>query len=188
MQFPIEALFFLLLLAVSVAIARSKDLFSAAMLLGVFSFLSASLFTFMDAVDVAITEASVGAGVSTVLILGGLLLTDTQERQQPTRLLPFVVVGLTGAALIYGTLDMPLYGDPMAPIHHHVANEYVSEEALRFGIPNVVTAVLASWRGYDTLGETSVVLTAATGVMALLGGVFRGRKQDPSKGTEGGEA
>ncbi len=188
MQLPVEALLFVLLLAVAVVVTRLKDLFAAAMLLGMFSLVSAGLFTLMDAVDVAFTEASVGAGISTVLILGALALTDSRERQQRVRLLPFLVVTLTGAALIYGTLDMPPYGDPMAPIHHHVADGYIGDEAARFGLPNIVTAVLASWRGYDTFGETTVIFTAGVGVMALLGGMAGRRRQQQAAAAEEGEA
>lgn len=185
----IEILLFVLLLITAVTIAALNDLFAAAMLSGIFSLLCASLFTLMDAVDVAFTEAAVGAGISTVLMLGALALTGSREYQQPTRLGPFVVVFLTGAMLIYGTLDMPAYGDPQAPIHHHVADRYIADQSENFGLPNIVTAVLASYRGFDTLGETAVIFTAAVGVMALLLGRRRRREEpqedSPSEGNEG---
>ncbi len=165
---PIELLLFCFLLVTAVVISRLGDLFAAAMLTGMFSLLSAGLFVLNDAVDVAFTEAAVGAGVSTVLLLGTLSLTQSRERPRPLRLLPLVVVLLTGAALFVGTLDMPGYGDPRAPVHQHVAPGYIAGTETEFGIPNIVTAVLASYRGYDTLGETTVVVTAAVGVMALL--------------------
>jgi multicomponent Na+:H+ antiporter subunit B len=79
---------------------------------------------------------------------------------------------VTGAALFYGTLDMPNYGDPDAPANKHVAPRYIEESGREIGVPNIVTSVLASYRGYDTLGETVVIFTAAIGVMILLG---RGR-------------
>jgi len=165
---PIEVVLFAFLLVIAVVVAGMRDLFAAAMLTGIFSLLSAGLFTLMDAVDVAFTEAAVGAGVSTVLLLGTLALSDREERQRPLRLMPFLVVGVTGAALLVGTLDMPHYGDPAAPIHQHVAPEYIVGTEREFGLPNIVTAVLASYRGYDTLGETAVIFTAAVGVMLLL--------------------
>ena len=165
---PTEFLLFAFLVVTAVAIARLRYLFSAAMLTGMFSLLSAGLFTLMDAVDVAFTEAAVGAGVSTILLLGTLSLTSHEERQRPTRILPFVIVLLTGAALFVGTLDMPAYGDPQAPIHLYLESDYVSGTQAEFGIPNIVTAVLASYRGYDTLGETAVIFTAAVGILALL--------------------
>lgn len=172
----IHLVLFTLLATVALAIIRLHDLFAAVMLAGVFSLLSAALFTVMDAVDVAFTEAAVGAGISTVLMIGALALTGSREHQQPTRLGPFVVVLLTGAMLIYGTLDMPAYGDPLAPIHHHLAPEYIAGATTEIGIPNIVTAVLASYRGFDTLGETAVIFTAGVGVMALLLG--RRKRQD----------
>ena len=82
--------------------------------------------------------------------------------------MPFIVVIITGTALIFSTLDMPHYGDPAAPIHHHVAPEYIEGTRTEFGLPNIVTAVLASYRGYDTLGETGVIFTAVVGVLLLL--------------------
>ena len=155
----------------AIAIARIHDLFAVVMLTGIFSLLGAATYVVMDAVDVAFTEAAVGAGASTVLMLGTLALTTKEERPAPAKniLGAFVVVALTGIVLIYGTLDMPMYGDPIAPIHHHVANHYLTESTSEVGLPNVVTAVLASYRSYDTLGETFVIFTAAAGVLAILG-------------------
>ena len=83
---------------------------------------------------------------------------------------------MTGAVLIYSTFDMPDYGDPNAPINRHVAPVYLRDSERQTGVPNVVTAVLASYRGYDTLGETTVIFTAACGVLVLLGRNGRRRR------------
>ena len=116
MNVPIEALLFPLLIVTAITVARLRDLFAAAMMTGIFSLLSAGLFTLMDAVDVAFTEAAVGAGITTVLMLGTLARTGRKERQQPLRPMPLLIVLVIGTALVYGTLDMPGYGDPDAPI------------------------------------------------------------------------
>ena len=168
----IHIVLFTFLAVIAVAIIRLRDLFAAVMLMGIFSLLSASLFTVMDAVDVAFTEASVGAGISTLLMLAALALTNQLENPVHSRSRPLalVVVAITGAALIYGTMDMPRYGDPDAPIHHHVAPRYIERTDDEIGVPNMVTAVLASYRGYDTWGETTVIFTACVGVLLLLGG------------------
>lgn len=173
-----------LLVATAVAIIVLRDLFAAVMLSGIFSLLSASLFVVMDAVDVAFTEAAVGAGIATVLMLGTLTQTPTRERPAPRlNWSALVVVVLTGTALVIGTLDMPGYGDPAAPIHQHVAPEYIEQNVGKLSgrsetgddfhghVPNMVTAILASYRGYDTLGELAVIFTAGVGVMLLLSGV-----------------
>ncbi len=154
----------------AVAIIVLRDLFAVVMLSGIYSLLSAALFVSLEAVDVAFTEAAVGAGISTVLMIVTLAMVGRVER--PTRrgtLLPLMVVTLTGAALVYGTLDLPPFGDPSAPIHVHVAPRYLDQAASEVGVPNRVTAVLASYRAYDTLGETAVVFTAGIGVLAMLG-------------------
>ncbi len=171
-----------LLLAVALTIIILRDLFASAMLSGIFSLISAGLFTVMDAVDVAFTEAAVGAGISTVLMLSALLLTSSREKHGTSRLqpLPLLVVVLTGGALIYGTLDMPLYGDPEAPVHQHVGTTYLERTPHDIGVPNVVTAVLASYRGYDTLGETTVVFIAGTGVLLLLKRPHGGKQKEAS--------
>jgi multicomponent Na+:H+ antiporter subunit B len=161
-------------------IVRMHRLFAVVMLGGIYSLMAATMFVVLDAVDVAFTEAAVGAGISTVLLLGALALMKNEEKAAPQhRLLSLLVVGATGVALIYGTLDMPPYGDPNAPIHKHVAPTYIADSEKKTTVPNVVTAVLASYRGYDTLGEVTVIFTAGVGVMLLLGRLRRRRKGEP---------
>ncbi|MFA9459308.1 DUF4040 domain-containing protein [Thiohalorhabdus methylotrophus] len=168
-----------LLAVTAVAVLRLRNLFGVVMLFGIYSLLSAGLFVVLDAVDVAFTEAAVGAGISTVLMLGTLALVGSSDRAPSHRpLLPLVVVTLTGAALLYGTLDMPRFGQPDAPIQEHVAPRYLEQSGEEIAVPNVVTAVLASYRGYDTLGEVAVIFTAGTGVLILLGRRRRREEED----------
>ncbi len=162
----------------ALALVWLRNLFAVVMLAGVFSLVAAVLYVQLDAVDVAFTEAAVGAGITTVLLLGTLALTTSEEKAAPRKTLaPFLLVVATGAVLIYGTLDMPRYGDPNAPIHHHVAPYYLERTGPDTGLPNVVTAVLASYRGYDTLGEVTVIFTAAVGVLILIGRSRRPKKK-----------
>lgn len=160
----------------AIVVVRMQRLFAVVMLFGIYSLLSAMIFVVLDAVDVAFTEAAVGAGISTVLMLATLVTTGRHEK--PSRhhpLLPLAVVTLTGAGLIWGTLDMPGFGNPDDPVHHHVADRYIKESPQEIGIPNMVTSVLASYRGYDTMGEVIVVFTALVGVVSLIG-IRRSRK------------
>ncbi len=160
----------LVLLATAFALVVIRNLFAVVMLSGIFSLTAAVLYVVWDAVDVAFTEASVGAGISTVLMLATLALTHPEERARHRfKLVPFLVVVATGAFFILGTLDMPRFGDPDAPIHNHVADVYIQQSGEQVGPPNIVTSVLASYRGYDTLGETTVIFTAAAGVITIIG-------------------
>ena len=170
-----------MLVVTAIAVVRISSLFAVAMFSGIFSLLSALLFVALDAVDVAFTEAAVGAGISTVLVLGTLALTSRHVK--PTNrspVIPLFVVFVTGAALIYGTLDMPNFGSPDAPAQTHVYPDYIERSQHEIGVPNIVTAILASYRGYDTLGETAVVFTAGIGVLLLISGL-RHRREDENE-------
>ena len=157
------------------ALIFQRNLFSVVVLAGIYSFLMATVLVALDAVDVAMTEASVGAGISTVLLLGALYLCGGEEAKPLSRpWLPLAVTLVMVGTLVYGTLRLPAFSDPQAPIHTHVVPRYLEQGPKETGVPNVVTAVLASYRGYDTLGETVVVFTAGIGVIALL----RRRRRD----------
>ena len=172
-----------LLAVVTIAIVRQRSLFGVVILASIYSFLMASVLIVLDAVDVAMTEASVGAGVSTVLLLATLHLVKTTEmkRVRPN-LLPLLVSLGTGAALVWGTLVLPPFGTPDAVIHKHVAPRYLADSIKDTNVPNVVTSVLADYRGYDTLGETTVIFTAGIGVMLLLRKARRrGRRDDDAE-------
>ena len=158
-----------LLVITAVAIVRTRNLFVAVMLMGIASLLIAANFFILDAADVALTEAAIGAGISTVLFLSALALTSERERSGSSRrALSFGVVGVLALILIYATFDKPRFGDPDAPVQTHIAPWYLDATREQIDIPNVVTAVLGSFRGYDTLGEVFVVLTAGIGVLFLL--------------------
>ena len=92
-----------LLVVVAFAIVRMRSLFAIVMLQGVYSLVSAAWFVSLDAVDVAFTEAAVGAGVSTVLMLSAMLLADRNSTPVPMRRQfgALVVVLVAGAAMLY---------------------------------------------------------------------------------------
>ncbi|MEW5965276.1 MAG: DUF4040 domain-containing protein [Pseudomonadota bacterium] len=170
-----------ILAVITLAIIPQRNLFGVIMLSSAYSFVMASVLIVLDAVDVAMTEASVGAGVSTVVLLAALHLTGGQEYPRPrTALLPMFVATVTGAALIWGTYSLPGFGSPDKVIHTHTVPRYIAESASHAMPPNIVTAVLADFRGYDTLGETTVIFTAGIGVLLLLKG--RRRKANDASG------
>lgn len=170
------------LVVVALDLARLRDLFAAAMLTGFFSLLCAVYYTIVDAVDVAFTEAAVGAGLSTVLMLGALSLLDerVETGRVRNRIGALSAALAVAAMMLYATPDMPAYGDPTSPVNQpdRPAWRYVHQSGKEIGVPNIVTSVLASYRGYDTLGETNVIFTAGLAVYALLAGVRRKRGQD----------
>ncbi|MGW0733921.1 DUF4040 domain-containing protein [Streptomyces sp. NPDC002851] len=171
-----------MLTATAVAITRLRALYEATMLAALFSLVTASLFVLLDAVDVAFTEAAVGVGISTVLLLSVLALTRSREAVTPRRrrLPGAVAVVLLGATLGYAALDLPEFGAADSPVQRHpVTDVYLHRSQEDIGIPNTVTAVLASYRGLDTLGELVVVFTAGLAVLSLLGPPARPERTRP---------
>jgi multicomponent Na+:H+ antiporter subunit B len=241
--FPVDLLLLALVVVIGVATIRARNLLASTLLLGVYSLLMALVWTNMFAMDVAFTEAAVGAGISTVLLLGTLIVVGREER--PSRGphgAALLVTILTGAALLYGTTDMPAFGDPNAPVHTDaVGRKYIAQEVGKvhpvahhhddthhdeahhdeahhdgadhsaddhepdtsapaehhggsseihvdpaqdahhgdYGthVPNLVTAVLAAYRGYDTMFETAVIFTAGVCLIVLL----RDRRSPPKE-------
>lgn len=164
------------LVILGIAIIRLGSLFAAVMLTGIFSLVAASLYVSMDAVDVAFTEAAVGGGIATLLFLSTIALTTSQEKSKEKVSMPaLIIVLLTGTFLMFGVSDIPKFGDSSAPAHQYLSDRYVNKSPNEIGVPNMVTSVLASYRGYDTMGEVTVIFTAGIAVLMLLGRGFRGR-------------
>ncbi len=170
-----------------IGIIRAHNLFAVVMLGGVYSFLMATVLVILDAVDVSMTEAAVGAGISSVLLLAVLHLVRMREAPlRHTPVIPMIVCLLTGGALVYGTVDLPPFGEAGGPQNQHVAPYYIENAEHETHSPNIVTAVLASYRGYDTLGEVTVIFTAGIGVLVLL--AARRRREDDEDEQKGGAA
>lgn len=159
----------LTLLAVTlIGVAFSRQLFGVVVMMAIYSFLIATVMLVLDAVDVAMTEAAVGAGISTVLLLATLHLTKSREITPPRNVvIPLFVAVVTAGALVFGTADLPPFGDETTP-PQAMGPDYIERTEEDIHIPNVVTAVLASYRGFDTLGEVVVVFTAGIAVLILL--------------------
>jgi multicomponent Na+:H+ antiporter subunit B len=114
----LDFVLFSILAVTAVGVVVLRHLFAVVMLGGVFSLVTAGLFVVLDAPDVAFTEAAVGAGVVTVLLLGAIALTTRREKPATSSVaVPLTVCIITGLVLIYGTLDLPRFGAPDAPIH-----------------------------------------------------------------------
>lgn len=95
------------------------------------------------------------------------------------------LLACAAAGLLFGAaaLEFPPVGDPHAPAHLHVAPRYIAQGFQETGSPNLVTAVLADYRGFDTLGETTVIFTAGMACWLIFGGRpgFLGTRRRPAR-------
>lgn len=199
----IDLFLLILLVLCALAVVEAEDILGATIIFGAYSLIMAIVWVRLNAVDVAFTEATVGAGITTVLLIAALARTQRREDcstgiKTPSdsevddkksmgkpfltlQILSIFIVVVTGAVLIYGTIDMPDFGDPAGPANHHVAADYIENAYKDTKSLNVVTAILASYRGFDTLGETAVIFTAGLSVILILR-----RKKRERKGGEDG--
>ena len=164
----INAFLVTVMLAIGIALLRTRTLIFTVVLTSAYSLVAALMFITLDAVDVAFTEASVGAGISTILFLAAMAYLPKEEENINSQILPALTCILLGGILIWCSYDLPEIGLLSSPVHQHIVPDYILGSRDDIGIPNIVTSVLASYRGYDTFGETIVVFTAGVAVLVLL--------------------
>lgn len=165
----INAFLVTLMLGIAISLLRTRSVIFTVILTSAYSLIAALMFITLDAVDVAFTEASVGAGISTILFLAAMAyLPKEEEKNLSNQFVPALSCIILGAVLIWCSFDLPEIGIASAPIHLNLAPDYILGSKNDIGIPNIVTSILASYRGYDTFGETIVIFTAGIAVLALL--------------------
>ncbi len=172
MILSIEILLLILVVILAFVSLWIRDLISAVVVFGAYSFLMCLIWTGMGAVDVAFTEAAVGAGVSTVFFIAVLFNTTRRIRFNPldlsSKIFATFLCATVGYLLFLGISDLPQWGDPYSPVNTKVSGYYVESAYEDTKVPNLVTAVLADYRAFDTMFETCVVFIAVLGIFMLL--------------------
>ncbi|WP_101296745.1 DUF4040 domain-containing protein [Halegenticoccus soli] len=169
---PLQAAILAFVLGCALVAAVLRDVLGVIIASAAYSLGIAVLWVILRAPDVALTEAAVGAGVTTLLFL--LTIAKTVRPSDERRLeLPSprtAVVVLAFVAVLAATVPaMPAIGSPDAPVVDSRVTEYYLENAYeQTEVKNVVTAVLAAYRGFDTLGEAVVVFAAGVAVLLVL--------------------
>lgn len=168
---PLDLIVFMVLIATAILALVVRDLLAAVALLSVYSLMAAVLFAGVLAIDVALVEAALGAGLTGVLFIVAILATTRHSDPHPDHRRRWVVVPvIVGfvALMLFASVDLPDRGDPDAPAQTGLATEFLSRSLEETNTPNVVTAILADYRSLDTLGETLVILTAALAASLVL--------------------
>lgn len=161
----------LLLIGVCFRLIVSKNLTESILLMSAFSLIIAICYLFMDAPDVAMTETALGACLSTCVLLNlvKIIGNENYKSVSKTRFLFAVILCMILLLLLtMASLELPLYGHPDTEVQLHLTKYYIENTKNDVGIPSIVAAILGSYRGYDTLGETSVILIAGIAVVLIL--------------------
>jgi multicomponent Na+:H+ antiporter subunit B len=170
---PVVTVLLALVLGTAVTAALARDLLVATVVFGAYSLGLAILWVVFRAPDVGLTEAAVGAGVTTSLFLAAIAKT-TLSRSGPAfdrpRSPAALLVGAAVVVALGATVPaLPAVGDPDAPAFADgAAAAYYLSNTADLGIDNVVTAVLVVFRGFDTFGEVAVVFAAGVAVLVVL--------------------
>lgn len=168
----LEAVLLLFVLGSALTAALLRDVLGSIIAFAGFSLGVSIIWVVLRAPDVALTEAAVGAGVTTVLFLVTIARTVRPAGDRTLERVGWrtaaVVAALVGV-LMTTVGSLPRIGDAGAPVVDYRVTRYYLENAYpETGVENVVTAVLAAYRGFDTLGEAVVVFTAGMAVLLVL--------------------
>lgn len=158
----------LLALSVAIMIVRGTNLFSILVTGSVFSVFCALNYLVMMAPDVALTEAAVGACATTCILLASLKFFPENTMPEGGKLLTALVILCLFIFLSYFAFDLHSYGDPEAITNKGAVEYYKQNTGKDIGLLSMVSAILASYRGFDTFGETLVIFTAGLSVLLIL--------------------
>lgn len=159
-------------LVTAVATALLRDVLAAIIAFAAYSFGISLIWVFLKAPDVGLTEAAVGAGIMTIMFLVTITKTVRPPGEEVFESIHYPA--LLGVILLIGVLfttlpSLPVVGSPTAPVAVSEVTQYYLENAYsEIEVKNAVTAVLAAYRGFDTLGEALVVYAAGLGILVIL--------------------
>lgn len=166
------------------AIVFSRSLINSIIFMSSGSVLLMLCYLLMDAPDVSMTEAAIGSSLSTILLLRfvyNVNETIHSSCKLHNKIIGVFISGLLLFIMMYALYDITPYGDLNHSFHSHISKYYIENTYKDIGVSSFVAAILASYRGYDTLGETTVILTAAVAIAVIL---RRNHKNDESTITE----
>lgn len=160
----------IMLFIVCVKLVNINNLLENIILLSVFSSLISLCYLLMDAPDVAMTEVALGACISSCVLLNFYRILNVSQNMvaiSNKKIVGFIISSCFVVIMIYAVRDLPEYGLQNNPLHIN-ASHYINNTRYEMGISSLTAALLAGYRGYDTLGETAVILIAGIGVLIAM--------------------
>jgi multicomponent Na+:H+ antiporter subunit B len=168
----LEAALLVFVLSCAVAAAALRDVLAAVIAFSAYSLGIAIIWVLFRAPDVGLTEAAVGAGIMTILFLVTIAKTVRPSIEKTFEGVDgrALVVSVALVAAMSTTLfALPAVGDGGSAVAtDDVTNYYLDNAYEETEVKNAVTAVLAAYRGFDTLGEAVVVYAAGVSLLVVL--------------------
>ncbi|XVH30910.1 DUF4040 domain-containing protein [Haloferacaceae archaeon DSL9] len=170
---PLEFVLFVFVLVIAVVTALYRDVLASIVLFAAYSLGLAIIYTLYRAPDVSLTEAAIGAGVTTILLLVTIAKTTRPQFEETFESINWPAAAVCGLfALVVGSTlgALPAVGDPQSPVlSYDVTQHYIQNAYAETGAENAVTSVLAAYRGFDTFGEAVVVFAAGVATLIVFG-------------------
>lgn len=170
MSLLIDLSFLTLLSLMSVVLVNSKKLLHTVIFSSVFSLICALLYLLMAAPDVALTEAAIGACVTTCFLLAALKYLEDVNAREKIDVTSLILCGSLCVLLCYAALDFHSYGDESAVTNLGPVEYYKNNFGKDTGLLSIVNSILASYRGFDTFGETLVIFLAGLSISLIFEG------------------
>lgn len=147
----------------------SKNLIESLIITSIFSLIISIGYLLMDAPDVAMTEVSLGAALSSCVMLNVIKITGQEYKScSKTRFITASILCIIFISILaWVTIDFAEFGSSSSPVQDHLTSYYIQNTKNDIAIPSFTAAILASYRGFDTLGETTVVLIAGLAVLLI---------------------
>ena len=166
----------------SIIAVETTDLLSAIICVGAVGFALSTIDLLLGAPDLAITQVVVEILVLVVLIRVVLTREDTSYEERRDTFTIGAVLLLLGGLLVlcaFAFKSLVPFGSPVMA----VSNDYVRTGLQKTGAANFVAGIILDFRGYDTLGEATVIFASILGAMAVLRKVGRIRREgnDPHR-------
>lgn len=167
----------IVMLITCIKLITSKNIVESIIIMSVFSLFIGICYLFLDAPDVAMTETALGACLSTCVLLNltKIVGEDVGRVRKSKILFASILCSVFVICLSWAALDIPEFGSNDSPLQTHLTKYYVENTYKDIAIPSMVAAILASYRGFDTLGETTVILIAGIAVT-----VIKSRRKNPN--------
>ena len=172
MIWQIDVIMLPILVIAALTALHVRDLAAATVVFGAFSFLACILYAAMASVDVAFTEAMIGAGVSGVVFFAALYRTSRKiSPKEPERRVKWSALAalvFAGGLMVFTEPELPAFGSRVSAPSVHVSPRYLEKAYEETHAENQVTAVIVDYRGFDTMFETAVILIAGLGTALVL--------------------
>ena len=160
---------------------HAKDLLSAVIACGIVGYGLVICFLLLKAPDLAIVQIVVET--ITLVIMVAVVIDSTREDPYTKPDRPAYVTMATALLIIavifyflnLATLTLDAFGEGSL----RMAGSYISDAAEKTGSANLVTGVIFDFRGFDTLGEATVLITAVLGVLTILR--IKGKKEESGR-------